>query len=87
MERNVKLGNVIASLLWGGAVVFTVAGTLIAFVAGSWEIPLVLFVYGLLLTGAGSTVTVRNVLERQNHLLQDAFVMGQETGSQLRRVP
>lgn len=86
MNRTVKVGHVLAVGAWTLAVLLMILGTVAAAFGLDWTLPVVLCLNGLLVMGAAATLTVRNLFERQDQLIHDSFVMGQETGGGMRRI-
>lgn len=79
MERQISLNHGVACLLWGAAFLLTLGGTISALLS-DMTLALALVAHAVLSMGAAATLTVRNVVEKQNGLIRDAFQMGHETG-------
>lgn len=79
LERDVNLVCVAATVLWIGTFALIATGALVGMVA-SWHAANVLMCFGLALSAAAATVTIKAMLSQQNRLLRDAFDLGKDAG-------
>lgn len=83
--RQVDLGAVISIVLWVLAFCFILAGTIVGVADGNLVVCIALCVFGLAMSSAAATATVRCYFDTQNQLLRGAFELG-KTAAVLRQV-
>lgn len=80
VERTISITCVAAIGLWGTTFVLILAGSIIGLVSGNehgWAIA-GLMAHGLACSAAAATMSIRLMIRKQNHLLRDAFNLGQD---------
>jgi hypothetical protein len=72
--------------MWIVTFLFILGGTIVGLVFADdgrrgLAVSMALLTHGLVAAIAGATITIRNLLDRQNYLLRQAFALGRDVGS------
>lgn len=88
MHRKISLGTVAAVVFWALTVLFILVGTVTSLTTDTdrgFAVAMSFMAHGLACSAAAATVTIRNGLQYQNDLVDNAFELGRDS-RQIRRL-